>query len=353
MADAERAETQSRGGAFYLGTPVSELYRDPAGYDPGEDLDAAVRVALLLGMPLLLTGEPGCGKTSVAYWLAWKLQLAGPEHRDEPLVYNVKSTSTGKDLLYDFDELARFRDSQPGASRQAPESYLRLNALGRAILFSSDRHRLVRGSSLTYADLVRSEEADSPSETRFERRHVVLMDELDKAPRDTPNDLLLEIEEMRFRIRELDAWVEGAPERRPIVIITSNSEKSLPEPFLRRCVFHHIRSPDDARRRDIVSRRQHPFARRRELFDSAMQFFDLLHGSSDRPSELGRPPGTAELLAWLTVLEERASRAEAMLMKTETVRSLKGIMRNTLGTLAKTKEDLERAEAVMMRERLD
>jgi MoxR-like ATPase len=64
MADAERAETQSRGGAFYLGTPVSELYRDPAGYDPGEDLDAAVRVALLLGMPLLLTGEPGCGKTA-------------------------------------------------------------------------------------------------------------------------------------------------------------------------------------------------------------------------------------------------------------------------------------------------
>jgi MoxR-like ATPase len=349
MVDAERGRTESRPEAFKLGTPVSELYRDPAGYDPGEDLEAAVRVALLLGLPLLLTGEPGCGKTSVAYWLAWKLQLGGPQHRDYPLVYNVKSISTGRDLLYEFDELDRFRDSQPGAQRKPTESYLRLNALGRAILFSAEHNKPVRDGPLTYSDLVSRQAEDGLSRgMRFGRRHVVLIDELDKAPRDTPNDLLLEIEEMRFRIRELDAWVDGAPERRPIVVITSNSEKSLPEPFLRRCVFHHIRSPDDARRRDIVSRRQHPFAQRSELFDGAMRFFDVLHGSPEHPPELGRPPGTAELLAWLTVLEERASRP-----KGEVLRGLKGIVRHTLGTLAKTKEDMERAEAVMVREGLD
>jgi len=225
--------------------------------------------------------------------------------------------------------------------------------VGRAILFSSEHDKPVRGGPLTYNDLAGPAPEDGSVGNRFGRRHIVLIDELDKAPRDTPNDLLLEIEEMRFRIRELDAWVDGAPEHRPIVVITSNSEKSLPEPFLRRCVFHHIRSPDDTRRRDIVSRRGHPFAKRVELFDAAMRFFDLLHGAPERSPELGRPPGTAELLAWLTVLEERASRAQVILPKGEVLRSLKGMVRHTLGTLAKTKEDIERAEAVMMREGLD
>jgi MoxR-like ATPase len=352
MSDAEAGLAPSPREAFKLGTPVNELYRDPAGYDPGEDLEAAVSIALLLRLPLLLTGEPGCGKTSVAYWLAWKLKLAGPEHQDEPLVYNVKSITTGRDLLYEFDELDRFRDSQPGGQRKPLESYLRLNALGRAILFSSPPDRSVGLGPLTYVDLAGTTSQGGAADTRFGRPHVVLIDELDKAPRDTPNDLLLEIDEMRFRIRELDAWVEGSPEHRPLLIITSNSEKSLPEPFLRRCVFHHIRSPDEARRREIVSRRRHPFAQRAQLFDAAMTFFDLLHGSPDRPSDLSRPPGTAELLAWLTVLEETVSRIQAASPLHISPGGLNGMVRHTLGIVAKTREDLERAEGVMLREGL-
>src|SRR4051812_29691749 len=97
---------------FRFGTPVSELFRDPAGYDPGPDLLAAIEVALLLGMPLLLTGEPGCGKTSVAYWLAWQLGLEHGDKKSLPLASNIKSTSVGRELLYEFDELARFHDRQ-------------------------------------------------------------------------------------------------------------------------------------------------------------------------------------------------------------------------------------------------
>jgi len=325
---------------FSFGTPVSELYRDPSGYDADDDLAAAVRVALLLGMPLLLTGEPGCGKTSVAHWLAWKLGLG------TPLVHNIKSTTLGRELLYEFDELARFRDSQAG-EKQPTAHYLRLNALGLAILFSGTPETIVSDDSpLTYSDLAsRQSNSDLPA-VRFAQRYVVLIDELDKAPRDTPNDLLLEIEHMRFRIGELNGWINGTPEHRPIVVITSNSEKSLPEPFLRRCVFHYIKTSDDRRRRQIVARRQHPFAARGPLFEQAMRLFDRLHDS------LGRPPGTAELLAWLTVLEEQAAHTQAQLAQGQQLQSLKGLVQQTLGTLAKTKEDLDRAGAAVLAEGL-
>src|SRR5262249_37805626 len=152
-------------------------------------------------------------------------------------------------------------------------NYVRLNALGLAILFSRKGTEPLGYESLKYKDMVKPA-LDGPDDDHFARRHVVLIDELDKAPRDTPNDLLLELEQMRFRINELDAWVNGAPALLPVVVITSNSEKSLPEPFLRRCVFHHIKSPDDARRREILSRRQHPFTRRGPVFEEAMRLFD-------------------------------------------------------------------------------
>ena len=327
---------------FKFGSPVTEVFNDSQRYDADEDLTAAIRVALLLGMPLLLTGEPGSGKTSVADWLAWKLQLGAP------LVYNVKSTTTGRDLLYQFDELARFRDSQAG-ERRAVESYVRLNALGLAILYSGDAGAPVRIDPLplTRATLAETGRLGTAEGSQFGRRHVVLIDELDKAPRDTPNDLLLEIAEMRFHIDELGIGIPGQKENRPVVIITSNSEKSLPEPFLRRCVFHHIKSPDDRRRRRIIARRQHPFASRAELFEQAMRLYDVLHGT------LSRPPGTAELLAWLTVLDDAVEAAQARRPAREAPPSLKGLVKNSLGTLAKTKEDIDRATAAVVSEGLD
>jgi MoxR-like ATPase len=331
--DAISASGRSGEANFIFGQPVTELYRDPAGYDPGAELSSAIYVALLLGLPLLLTGEPGCGKTSVAHWLAWKLSLG------EPLVYNVKSASTGRDLLYEFDELARFRDASAGDKRDSP-TYLRLNALGLAILLSALPNKKLGRDDLNYCDLAQPSGAMpaqlSNDASEFSRRHVVLIDELDKAPRDTPNDLLAEIDQMRFHIQELGTWIEGEATLRPIVVITSNSEKSLPEPFLRRCVFHHIRSPDDARRREIVERRQHPFAERTHLYDQAMRFFDRL-------STLSRTPGTAELLAWLTALEDAVKRQESK-DNTKPLRSLKGIIKPILGILAKTRDDVDLAE---------
>lgn len=323
-----------------FGQPVVEQFRDPAGYLASVELQAAVDVALLLGMPLLLTGDPGSGKTSVAAWLAWSLNLG------TPLVHNVKSTTTGRELLYEFDDLARFRDAQAGGDTD-PTNYLRLNALGEAILRSGDLlgpldmpTRAARGSlpevSVTRGDFLRLVKHRAGADDRVGLRQVVLIDELDKAPRDTPNDLLHEILEMKFWIREIDVWIQGDPALRPVVIIASNSEKNLPEPFLRRCVFHHIAKPDADARRAIVERRMHPFARHSILFDAAMRLFDRL------ANELGRAPGTAELLAWLTVLQARWDAAGE-----DDRKQFANLAKGSLGVLAKTDVDLERAEAAL------
>jgi MoxR-like ATPase len=133
--------------------------------------------------------------------------------------------------------------------------------------------------------------------------------------------------------------VEGAPDRRPIVVVTSNSAKSLPEPFLRRCLFFNIRSPGATRRREIVERRNHPFARRKPLFDQAMRFFDELQ------PQLGRAPGTAELLAWLTALEREAVLAEEKRSEGASLQSLRDLVGVSLGAIAKTKDDLALAQA--------
>lgn len=339
--------------------PVSERFRDPAGYQAPPALEAAVNVALLLGMPLLLTGEPGCGKTSVASWISFRLGLP------QPLIFNVKSTTSGRDLLYEFDEVARFRDAQSGERNRHASTYLHLSALGQAILLAGSPDENLLGTSggphpepgRESPNATRSDSGLLVSESRvrepqsridlltigasrnelhrqFGVRQIVLIDELDKAPRDTPNDLLNEILDMQFRIQELDLTVSGDPALRPIVVVTSNSEKSLPEPFLRRCVFHHIDAPDDAFRRRIIAARFHTFLEN-PFFDRALQFFDELS------TRLGRVPGTAELLAWLTVLEARSIQSDG------TASSLRKLAKGTLGALAKTRDDLELAKAAL------
>ena len=310
-----------------LPEPFFNRYEDPNLYDPGPALTAAVNVALLLGQPLLLTGEPGCGKTSLAYWLAHELGLS------RPLVQVVKSTTSGKDLLYRFDDLARFRDAQGGPEAVRPqEDYLEFSALGQAILFSAGPEALlipdVEGAETTGAtthdDIYRG---SFPAD----RRQVVLIDELDKAPRDTPNDLLSEIERMEFRIPELGVTVRGEETRRPVVVITSNSDKSLPEPFLRRCVYHHIPAPDHARRAEIIALRKPVLMRREALFEDAMRTFEVLRTEI---GARGRQPGTAELLAWLDTVNS-AYPAPARMLKEHPE-----LLAATLGTLGKTRDDL-------------
>ncbi|ANM30284.1 hypothetical protein ABI59_12895 [Acidobacteria bacterium Mor1] len=257
-------------------------FTDPSGYRPDTGLIDAVNVSLHSGQPLLLTGSPGTGKTQLAYSLAHELGMPKP-HK-----FETKSTSLSRDLFYTYDTLGRFHAAQTKSEVLDPVHYLTFNALGKAILQANQPEAV---KHLVPADALH----DRP------RRSVVLIDEVDKAPLDFPNDLLNEIDEMYFRIPELRGEVVRAErELRPVVVITSNSEKNLPAPFLRRCVYYDIPFPKLERLREIVVQRlgqdilQAPGA-----LNEAIELFGELASEN---SGLTRRPSTGELLVWLRVL---------------------------------------------------
>jgi MoxR-like ATPase len=252
---------------------------DPRHYIAEPGLRDAVNVALLLGQPLLVTGDPGTGKTQLAGSIAHELGLP------RPLVFLAKTTSTARDLFYRYEALAHFHDAHFQEKAMAVEQYITYEALGLAILLAGDP-----ASSAPYL----------PPEMCKDRptRSVVLVDEIDKAPRDLPNDVLNEIEQMSFQVREAGKEFTASPAYRPIIVMTSNSERNLPEAFLRRCVFYHIEFPDAKRLRTIVERRlgpNHPLSP--TALDHAVAHFQEI-----RKAPLTRKPATAECLAWLRVL---------------------------------------------------
>jgi hypothetical protein len=191
-------------------------------------------------------------------------------------------------LFYTYDALGRFHEVQTGGDAVGPLRYLRWNALGKAILFANDP------KEVTHL-------LQDPAEHPGRRRSLVLIDEIDKAPRDFPNDLLNEIEGMYFHVPELDnARVGAHPAMRPVLILTSNSEKNLAEAFLRRCVFYHIPFPDEERLRHIVEARLGDrITPNRELLDDALK---LLADLRNPAAGLSKKPSTGELLAWLQLL---------------------------------------------------
>ncbi len=303
-------EARSVPAPGHLGEPMPEAYRA----DPG--LARAVNVALLLGQPLLLTGAPGTGKTHLAYNLAWELGWG------EPLRFDVKTTSTARDLIYTYDALGRLQAAQSGVPAP-PLDFLTWNAFGCALL-------LAREAGEVAAWLPEGFEHDGP------RRSVVLIDEIDKAPRDFPNDLLAELEEMSARVPELaGARLSAPPEQRPVVVITSNSERDLPDAFLRRTVYYNLPFPSPERLAAIVEGRLGPSGTG-DLLDSALEVFELL-----RDAGLRRGPSTAELIAWVMALRELGGEVDNPLAEEP------GLALDTLSVLVKTEEDQEAARRVV------
>lgn len=221
--------------------PLFKL-EDEKNYIAEPGLRNAVNVAIALGQPLLLTGEPGTGKTQLASSISYELALGAP------LIFNTKTTSTATDLFYQYDALLRFQDAQfsnekdKTAKNLDPEQYISYQPLGLAILLANPPK-----TANNYLP--------NHLKNKGPRRAVVLIDEIDKAPRDLPNDLLNEIERMRFEVKETQKSFEADISYRPILMFTSNSEKNLPDAFLRRCVFYHISFPETAQLEEIVQRR--------------------------------------------------------------------------------------------------
>ena len=260
-----------------------DQFKGTKTYIASEELRHAVNVAVALGRPLLVRGEPGTGKTLLAENLAASLAL--------PLIrWHVKSTTKAKDGLYVYDTVARLHDSRFGGDVRDIAKYIKLGPLGDALA--------------------------APS------RVVLLIDEIDTADIEFPNDLLLELDAMRFRIDETGREVVAA--ERPVVVITSNNEKELPDAFLRRCVFHYISFPDRELMTEIV-RVHHPDITDRVL-DNALETFFSLRATP----RLRKKPSTSELIDWICALKK----AGVDLSKV-------GHGIPFLGTLLKTESDVE------------
>lgn len=227
-----------------------------ADYIADKDLMIAVNAAIRLERPLLVKGEPGTGKTELARQVAAALGL-------DMLEWSIKSTTKAQQGLYEYDAVSRLRDSQLGDQRvNEVQNYIRRGKLWQA--FST------------------------------ERKTVLLIDEIDKADIEFPNDLLQELDRMEFHVYETGETVKAAV--RPIVIITSNNEKELPDAFLRRCFFHYIRFPEIETLEKIVEV-HYPGIRKSLLSAALTQFYEI----REMPG-LKKKPSTSEALDWIRLL---------------------------------------------------
>lgn len=261
-----------------------------------EDLQLAVRAARTLGRPLLVKGEPGTGKTQLALEVAASLEC--------PLFqWHIKSTTKARHGLYEYDAVSRLRDSQLGNEKvHEINNYIIHGTLWEA--FVSDTQA------------------------------VVLIDEIDKADIEFPNDLLQELDRMEFHVHETQELISAR--HRPLVIITSNNEKELPDAFLRRCFFHYIQFPDEKTMRQIVDVHQPDL--KKNLLDAALKvFFDL----RDVPG-LKKKPSTSELLDWIKLLVAEDIPADAL--KADDPRTL---IPKLHGALLKNEQDVHLFERLV------
>ncbi|WP_296170583.1 MoxR family ATPase [uncultured Brevundimonas sp.] len=235
---------------------TADRFEGTSNYIATDDLKIAVNASVALERPLLIKGEPGTGKTVLAYEMARALNA--------PLItWHIKSTTKAHNGLYEYDAVSRLRDSQLGDERvHDVRNYLKKGKLWEAFT--------------------------SPV------RPVLLIDEIDKADIEFPNDLLQELDRMEFYVQETDETISAAV--RPVVVITSNNEKELPDAFLRRCFFHYIRFPDGQTMKAIIEV-HFPGIKPRLVSEALRTFYEI----RDTPG-LKKKPSTSELLDWLKLL---------------------------------------------------
>ena len=235
---------------------MSKRFEGTDDYVATDDLKIAVNAAIALERPLLIKGEPGTGKTVLAYEIAKAL--------DAPLItWHIKSTTKAQQGLYEYEAVTRLRDSQLGDERVKDVS----NYIKRGKLWDA---------------------FDAPE------RPVLLIDEIDKADIEFPNDLLQELDRMEFYVYETDETIKAKV--RPVVLITSNNEKELPDAFLRRCFFHYIRFPEEETMRAIIDV-HYPGIKQKLVAEALRIFYDMR-----KVPGLKKKPSTSELLDWLKLL---------------------------------------------------
>jgi len=235
---------------------TNNTFNGSSDYVASQELMRAANIAIALEKPLLIKGEPGTGKTMLAQAISKALGK-------KLIIWNIKSTTKAQDGLYVYDVVQRLYDSQFGGEGVDDiKKYVKLGKLGEA--FSSDE------------------------------QVILLIDEIDKADIEFPNDLLWELDKMEFYIPETKETVSA--KKRPIVIITSNAEKELPDAFLRRCIFHYIQFPDKELMEKIV--RVHFENLEQKLLDEVMDTFYWIRGL-----DINKKPSTSEVIDWIQALE--------------------------------------------------